>query len=113
MGRILRREAAKRDLIQQWVWYAENAGFEVADRFLAAVEDALTALASQPGSGSLLFTQRSDLRGIRRVPVGDGFGNVLLFYFPLAAADSLKGGVDLVRVLHGSRDLKRIFETGV
>ncbi len=29
MGRILKREAAKRDLIQPM---AENAGFEVADR---------------------------------------------------------------------------------
>jgi plasmid stabilization system protein ParE len=38
MRRVWRQEAAKRDLIAQWVWYAENAGFETADRFLAAVE---------------------------------------------------------------------------
>ena len=111
MGRILKREGAKRDLIQQWVWYAENAGFEVADRFLAAVEETLTALANQPERGVRVFTQRSDLQGIRRVPVGSGFENILLFYFSVAA--SSKGGVDLVRVLHGGRDLTHIFDVDI
>ena len=34
MGRVHKREAAKRDLVDQWVWYAENASVEIADRFL-------------------------------------------------------------------------------
>ena len=51
MARVLKREAAKRDLIQQWVWYAENAGIEVADRFLEAADSTLKLLASQPESG--------------------------------------------------------------
>lgn len=37
MARVLKRDAAKRDLIGQWVWYAENGSRELADRFLAAV----------------------------------------------------------------------------
>jgi hypothetical protein len=37
MAIIRKREAAKRDLIAQWVWYAENASIEVADNFLNAV----------------------------------------------------------------------------
>jgi hypothetical protein len=48
MGRVLKREAARRDLVAQWVWYAENATIEVADRFLNAANHTLTLLATQP-----------------------------------------------------------------
>jgi plasmid stabilization system protein ParE len=41
MARVRKREAAKRDLIHQWVWYAENASIEVADRFLEAADSTL------------------------------------------------------------------------
>jgi hypothetical protein len=44
MRRILKREAAKRDLIEQWVWYTEKGGVGLADRFLEAESD------SQKGS---------------------------------------------------------------
>lgn len=37
MARVLKREDAKRDLIVQSLWYAENADIEIADRFLVAV----------------------------------------------------------------------------
>ena len=55
MARILKREAAKRDLIVQWVWYAENANIEIADRFLLAADRALSLIAKQPEIGSGLF----------------------------------------------------------
>jgi hypothetical protein len=42
---------------------------------------------------------------MRRWPVKD-FEKVLLFYFPLS------DGVELVRVVHGSRDLDRLFNEG-
>jgi toxin ParE1/3/4 len=104
MARVVKREAAKRDLIRQWVWYAENSTFEVADRFLAAADSALADVAMHPGSGQPVFTRRTDLQGIRRVPVGDGFEKLLLFYFP--GPD----GVELVRVLHGNRDLAQMMD---
>jgi toxin ParE1/3/4 len=104
MARVVKREAAKRDLVRQWVWYAENATIEVADRFLAAADSALAAVAMHPGSGRLVFTRRADLQGMRHVPVGDGFEKFLLFYFATAE------GVDLVRVLHGGRDLVQVLD---
>jgi toxin ParE1/3/4 len=106
MARVLKREAAKRDLTQQWVWYAETANIEVADRFLTAVDSTLEMLASQPESGSQTFTHKTDLRGLRRFPVLDGFEKILVFYFPL------QDGVDLIRVVHGSRDLERLLAEG-
>ncbi len=106
MARVLQREAAKRDLIAQWVWYAETGGMEVADRFLSAADATLSLLAMQPDSGALVFVQRPELQGMRRFPVSDGFEAILLFYFPH------KDGVDLVRVVHGNRDLGRLLAEG-
>jgi toxin ParE1/3/4 len=103
MARVLKREAAKRDLVQQWVWYAENAGVETADRFLQAVDKTLGLLSTQPQSGARFFTHQPALQEMRRFPVSDGFGKILLFYIPLP------DGVDLVRVIHLSRDLERLF----
>lgn len=106
MARVLKREAAKRDLIALWVWYAENAGIEVADRFLRAADDTLSLLSSNPESGTSFLVAGAELQGSRRFPVSDGFERNLLFYFPL------KDGVDLVRVVHGTRDLERLLSEG-
>ena len=105
MGRIQRRESAKRDLIEQFVWYAENAGMEVADRFLISASRTLEYLAAAPQSGIPVLVQHEELKGMRRWPVKD-FGKILFFYFPLP------DGVDLVRMIHGSRDLAEMFEDG-
>ena len=43
---------------------------------------------------------------MRRFPVSDGFEAILLFYIPL------EDGVDLIRVVHGSRETERIFKIG-
>jgi toxin ParE1/3/4 len=99
MPEILKRESAKRDVIAQWVWYAENASVELADRFLEAVEATAVLLAHQPTSGRLHSVTRQELRGIRRFPVTDGFEKHLLFYLPRPS------GIELVRVIHGHRDL--------
>jgi toxin ParE1/3/4 len=106
MARVRKREAAKRDLIRQWVWYAENASIEVADRFLQATESTLAVLSAQPESGTRAFLTKPELKGIRRFPIGDGFEQILLFYFPL------HDGVELVRVVHGHRNLERLLREG-
>jgi toxin ParE1/3/4 len=106
MARVLKREAAKRDLIAQWVWYAENAGLDVADRFLAAADNTLNLLSNQPESGGVFFVHKREIQGMRKVRVSGGFERILLFYFPL------RDGVDLVRVVHGSRDLLQLLDEG-
>ena len=106
MAHVLIREAARRDVIQQWVRYAENAGMDVADRFLRADDNTLDLLSTQPESGAAFFVRQPELQNMRRFPVSDGFGKILLFYFPLL------DGVDLVRVAHGGRDLERLLVEG-
>jgi toxin ParE1/3/4 len=84
------------------VWYAETAGVEVADRFLVAADTTLKRLAAQSESGSPLSVRKVEFQGMRRFPVADGFEKILLFYLPL------EDGVDLIRVVHGSRDLVQL-----
>jgi toxin ParE1/3/4 len=107
MARILKREPAKRDLIAQWVWYAENASIEAADRFLAAAEANLAMLVTQPQGGLRTFFMNPELQEMRRFPVTRGFEKILLFYFPT------EDGIDLVRVVHASRDLERLLADGL
>jgi toxin ParE1/3/4 len=106
MARVLKRQAAKRDLVQQWVWYAENAGIDVADRFLRAADATLHLLSTQPSIGTPFSVRKPELQNMRRFPVSDGFEKILLFYFPL------QDGVDLIRLVHGSRDLDRLLAEG-
>ena len=87
-------------------WYAENTGIEVADRFLSAADSTLSLLSTQPEIGTPLFVRKPELQGMRRVPVSDGFERLLLFYFPL------QDGVDLVRLVHGSRELEQLLVEG-
>jgi toxin ParE1/3/4 len=71
MTGVWKREAAKRDLVQQWVWYAENASIEVADRFLIAADNTLSLLSTHSEIGVSFFVRNRDLQGIRRFPVSD------------------------------------------
>jgi len=66
MSRVLRREAARRDLIEQFLWYAQNASVDVADRFLSSAERTLKRLAMAPASGALAAVTRQELTGLGR-----------------------------------------------
>jgi toxin ParE1/3/4 len=99
---IQKREAAKRDLTEQFIWYAENAGIEVAERFLSAVDATLAQVSQMPRIGSPIHPRSHELAGLRRWPV-EGFERILLFYIPEP------GKIDLVRVLHAKRNWDSLF----
>ena len=99
MLEVRKREGALRDLIAIWVWYADHAGTEIADRFYDAVESTLMSIAKTPEMGMRVPSGKKAEPGLRKIPVGGGFGKYLLLYV------RVDGGVDLVRVVHGNRDL--------
>jgi toxin ParE1/3/4 len=101
--RIVRRRAAIEDLIDQTAWYISHAGQAVADRFVEAVERALQALLATPGIGAPRPRANPALRDLRMHPVR-GFENHLLFYRPIP------DGIELIRVLHGLRDIDAILK---
>jgi toxin ParE1/3/4 len=96
-GEVYKRAAARRDLVQHFVYLVENAGLDTADRFLANAERCFTKLAQQPQMGSPLTLKRPELAGMRKWRVPD-FENFLVFYVPRS------DGISVVRVLYAALD---------
>jgi toxin ParE1/3/4 len=97
MGRIRQHSAARRDLIEHFVYLAEHAGEATAHRFLDAAEASFGALLRNSGMGAPLTLRAPELAGLRKWCVS-GFDNFLVFY--LEQPD----GVAVVRVLHAASD---------
>ena len=93
-------QRAEQDLASQFGWYIENAGVEVAGRYLRAVDQTIQRLASYPDLGIRRHFQSPELAGIRSFQVARPFDKHLVFY---QAGDQLS----VERVMHGARDLPR------
>ena len=102
MPRILKRAAAKRDLIDHFVFLAENASVDVAHRFLESTNEAFSLLADMPEIGAPRTFRNPRFASVRMSLV-KGFERYLMFYRPL------DGGIEVLRVLHGSRNIQELF----
>jgi toxin ParE1/3/4 len=91
------RPTARNDLLQLAHWIA-NDNQDAAQRFLDAAREATDLLAQLPRLGP---SGRFRSRGLRRVRIWPirGFDRILLIY----ATDRV--GIDVLRVVHGARDL--------
>ena len=94
---IHKRASAKRDLVEHYVYLAENAGIETAERFLRNADKSFGDLSKHPGLGAPLALRSLQLTGLRKWPVGE-FEKILIFYLPRTR------GVSIVRVLHAAQD---------
>jgi toxin ParE1/3/4 len=97
MATVYKRASAKRDLVEDYVYLAEHAGIETAERFLSNADESFECLARHPGMGTALFLRDPKLTGLRKWQV-NGFEKFLIFYLPRP------GGVSIVRVLHAAQD---------
>jgi toxin ParE1/3/4 len=97
MARVHKHVAAKRDLVEHYVYLAENAGLEIAERFLLQANESFSNLARHPALGVELALSRAELAGIRKWQI-KGFERFLIFYVPR------QDGVSIVRVLHAAQD---------
>jgi toxin ParE1/3/4 len=97
-GRVLRRPRVYRDITEQARFIADDSP-AAAELFIASLEQAFAMLADLPGMGASR-TYIPDLR-MWRVP---GFEKHLIFYRPL------DDGIEIIRVLHGARDLAGLFD---
>jgi toxin ParE1/3/4 len=89
-------DAASADLEEIWLFIAQDDP-DAADRHLRNLVSRFPTLASMPEMERL----REELAArLRSFPVG----SYVIFYRPIA------GGVEIVRVLHGARDLPPLFE---
>lgn len=99
---VTQRPRARLDLLEQFVYFGEQATVDLAERYFAAVDATCLRLVDHPQSGVLYDSGIERLNGLRRFPVKD-FEDYLLFYLPHAT------GIDVVRVLHGARDIDSLF----
>lgn len=101
MREVFTSEAARQDLIEQFVYLAAHADEDVAERFLVRVEQCFADLLSQPDMGAPLKLRHPELSGLRKWRVRD-FDDVLVFYRPHAR------GITIARVLHAATDWWRV-----
>ncbi|MFM8331911.1 MAG: type II toxin-antitoxin system RelE/ParE family toxin [Candidatus Methylumidiphilus sp.] len=81
--------------------YIALDSIEAATRFLNSVEQACARISEQPGIGALRYAKTAYLDGLRFWPVPT-FDKYLVFY--LERPDY----IDVLRVLHGARDIPNI-----
>ena len=97
-SRYLVRPKADQDLEEQAYYYATKESLELGHRFLLAAHETFALLASQPEMGWRPRLQDPALQSLRVFRVS-GFEKVIVLYRPVS------NGVDIFRVVHGSRDL--------
>ena len=95
MKRAIFAPAAEADLEAIYDYIATDNAVAAAT-LVTRLEDLATRLAETPGIGRARTELLPDLRSFP-------FGNYVLFYRPT------EGGIEIVRVLHGARDVPVIF----
>ena len=76
---------------------------EAATRVVEAAYESFKSLANSPRLGRLRSFRNPLLKGIRSWRVS-GFENYLIFYRPMT------GGVQILHVYHGARDIEALFD---
>lgn len=101
-GRIIRRPLAVADAEECAVYLGRDTP-DVAFRFLNALEQTISMLAEFSGIGRNREFRNPAHAGLCSFAV-TGFRNHLIFFRPL------EDGIEVVRVLHGARDLDGLFD---
>lgn len=91
----VKRSLAELDLLEIWDYIADDS-LDRADEFLDRIEGKLQTLARNPGMGR---RREELLPGLQSFPIG----NYVVFY------REIENGIDVIRVLRGSRDIGEIF----
>ena len=95
MPRLLFTQSAQSDLLEAWLFIAEENPM-AADGVLSAIEDEAKALLAQP----LMGRARPELaEGVRSWPTSTRY---ILYYLPTPQ------GVTVLRVLHHARDIQLV-----
>ena len=98
---VTQRPGARLDLLQQFIYFAEQGGLDLAERYYASVDATCALLLKFPRSGVRYPASAGGIPELRRVPV-TGFEHLLIFY------THHRGGIDVVRVLHAARDIDNL-----
>jgi toxin ParE1/3/4 len=95
---VVKRPLAEMDLWEIWDYIADDS-LDRADDFLDRIEEKLRLLARNSG----IERRREELLpSLRSFPVK----NYVVFY------RAIEDGIDVILILHGSRDIEEIFRQG-
>ena len=96
MVRVIRRPLAELDILEIWDYIAEDS-VTGADLWIDKLDEKLRLWATQPMMGRSREELASGLRSF-------AFGRYVVFFLPIS------DGLDVVRVLHASRDINEHFD---
>lgn len=102
MTSLQKRPQVIRDLIELATYIAED-NMDASDRFLSAAEETFKQLAKMPKMGKLCQFSHPNLIDVRQQAI-KGFRRYLIFY------RIMDSGVEILRVIHGTRDIEDIFD---
>src|SRR5207253_2286674 len=100
--RVTKSAKARRDLREHFVYIGRDS-LPAARRFLQAADKAMEKLARMPQMGSPWDSTNPALAGLRVWGIRK-FENYLIFY------RAVPEGIEVLRVLHGARDLDTLLE---
>jgi toxin ParE1/3/4 len=100
--RVTKHRKAKRDVLRAFV-YIGTDNLDAAKRFLAAFNRDVQRLAEMPGIGAKREFPNPKLADLRSLPI-TGFTKYLIFY----RYD--ERDVQVLRVIHGARDIANVLE---
>ncbi len=103
-NRVGIRPRARLDVVEL-ATYIGNDSVAAANHFLDATEATFEFLAEWPEIGAVYPTKNDRLSGLRVFRV-KGFPNHLVFYL------ERQNGIEIVRVVHGARDLDAALQDG-
>jgi toxin ParE1/3/4 len=101
-ARLFVSETAATDIVEQADWYESQSGKLLAARWESAVTASVLRIVKTPEAGTPCIFRSSELRDVRRTTI-TGFPKHLIFY------RFHEGQVLILRVIHGARDLERLF----
>jgi toxin ParE1/3/4 len=101
MPRLIVHDPARHD-VDEIALYIALDSLESALRFTDAAEEAFSRLADFPGAGARHPTGNPAFAELRIWPI-KGFRKYLVCYRPLP------DGIEVLRVIHGARDVDRVF----
>ncbi|MEA5595568.1 type II toxin-antitoxin system RelE/ParE family toxin [Rivularia sp. UHCC 0363] len=102
MVNVYKHPQVIRDLIDLATYIAAN-NMDVSDKFLVAAEDTFKQLALTPKMGRVREFYNPNLANVRQQPI-KGFRNYLVFY------QTRDADIEILRVLHGRRDIDAILD---
>ncbi len=97
MAQILFTPLATEDLQEIWIYLAENADSQTANKFLLTVKKKCETVVAFPEMGRV---RHEYLINLRSFP----FDKYIIFYLPLDE------GIEVLRIIHSSRDISQVFD---